>query len=35
VCSAVEDALTPWNVKIVEQYLPPSRILELMGVISD
>ena len=35
VCSAVEDALLPWNVKIVEQYLPPSRILELMGVISD
>ena len=34
VCSAVEDALAPWNAKVLEQYLPPSRILELMGVIS-
>ncbi len=33
VCSAVEDALSPWNAKVVEQYLPPSRVLELMGVI--
>ncbi len=33
VCSAVEDALSPWNAKVLEQYLPPSRVLELMGVI--
>lgn len=31
--SAIEDALEPFAVKVTEQYLPPSRILELMGVI--
>jgi carbon-monoxide dehydrogenase large subunit len=33
--NAIEDALLPFGAKIVEQYLPPSRILELAGVISD
>jgi aerobic carbon-monoxide dehydrogenase large subunit len=33
LCSAIEDALTPYGVKITEQHLPPYRILELMGVI--
>ena len=32
--NAIEDALGPFGVKIVEQYLPPSRILELMGSIT-
>jgi aerobic carbon-monoxide dehydrogenase large subunit len=33
VTSAIEDALRPFGVKVVDQYLPPSRILELAGVI--
>jgi carbon-monoxide dehydrogenase large subunit len=31
--NAIEDALAPLGVKITEQYLPPSRILELIGAI--
>jgi aerobic carbon-monoxide dehydrogenase large subunit len=33
VCSAIEDALAPFGVKVREQHLPPSRLLELLGVI--
>jgi aerobic carbon-monoxide dehydrogenase large subunit len=33
ITNAIEDALTPFGVTIREQYLPPSRILELVGVI--
>jgi len=31
--NAIEDALMHLGVKITEQYLPPSRLLELAGVI--
>jgi carbon-monoxide dehydrogenase large subunit len=31
--NAIEDALAPFGVTIREQYLPPSRILELAGVV--
>jgi carbon-monoxide dehydrogenase large subunit len=31
--NAIEDALAPLGVKITEQYLPPARILELIGTI--
>jgi len=31
--NAIEDALAPFGVKISEQYLPPTRILELTGAI--
>lgn len=31
--NAIEDALAPLGVKITEQFLPPSRILELTGTI--
>ncbi|HEY1291520.1 MAG TPA: xanthine dehydrogenase family protein molybdopterin-binding subunit [Chloroflexota bacterium] len=33
VNSAIEDALSQSEVRITEQYLPPSRILELVGAI--
>ena len=33
ICNAIEDALSPYGVRIYEQHLPPARILELMGVI--
>lgn len=33
ITNAVEDALAHLGVTITEQYLPPTRILELMGVI--
>ena len=33
VCNAIEDALAHRGVRIYEQHLPPTRILELMGVI--
>jgi carbon-monoxide dehydrogenase large subunit len=32
--NAIEDALAPLGVKITEQWLPPSRILELTGSLS-
>jgi aerobic carbon-monoxide dehydrogenase large subunit len=31
--NAIADALSPFGVRVTEQYLPPSRILELAGVI--
>lgn len=31
--NAIEDALAPFGVTITDQYLPPSRILELIGAI--
>jgi len=33
ITNAIEDALAPFGVRINEQYLPPSRILELAGII--
>jgi len=33
LCNAIEDALIPFGVRITEQYLPPSRILELIATI--
>jgi carbon-monoxide dehydrogenase large subunit len=33
LCNAIEDALAPFGVRITEQYLPPSRILELIATI--
>lgn len=33
ITNAVEDALAPLGVRITEQHLPPTRILELAGVI--
>lgn len=32
--SAIEDALTPFGARITSQHLPPSRILELAGVVA-
>jgi aerobic carbon-monoxide dehydrogenase large subunit len=31
--NAIEDALAPFGVRVTEQHLPPTRILELAGVI--
>jgi carbon-monoxide dehydrogenase large subunit len=33
VSNAIEDALAPLGVRVREQHLPPSRILELLGTI--
>jgi aerobic carbon-monoxide dehydrogenase large subunit len=33
VTNAIEDALRPFGVKVTDQYLPPARILELVGAI--
>jgi carbon-monoxide dehydrogenase large subunit len=33
VCNAIEDALAPFGVRVFEQHLPPTRLLELAGVI--
>jgi carbon-monoxide dehydrogenase large subunit len=33
--NAIEDALTPFGVRIYEQHLPPSRILELIAQAED
>ncbi|MDH3755046.1 MAG: xanthine dehydrogenase family protein molybdopterin-binding subunit [Acidimicrobiia bacterium] len=33
ITNAVEDALAPLGARVTEQYLPPTRILELAGVI--
>jgi aerobic carbon-monoxide dehydrogenase large subunit len=35
ITNAVEDALADLGVRITEQHLPPTRILELAGVISE
>jgi aerobic carbon-monoxide dehydrogenase large subunit len=32
--NAIEDALAPLGVRITEQYLPPTRILELIRAIT-
>ncbi|MDX2381898.1 MAG: xanthine dehydrogenase family protein molybdopterin-binding subunit [Acidimicrobiia bacterium] len=34
ITNAIEDALSEFDVTVREQYLPPSRILELAGVIT-
>lgn len=34
VCNAIEDALGPFGVRVTEQHLPPSRLLQLMGTIA-
>lgn len=34
VTNAVADALLPFGARVVDQYLPPGRVLELAGVIS-
>ena len=31
--NAIEDALRPFNARVTDQYLPPTKILELAGVI--
>jgi aerobic carbon-monoxide dehydrogenase large subunit len=33
IVNAIEDALAPFGVRVREQHLPPSRILELLGTI--
>jgi carbon-monoxide dehydrogenase large subunit len=33
ITNAIEDALSPFGVRITTQYLPPTKILELAGVI--
>jgi len=33
ICNAIEDALSPFGVKVTEQHLPPLRILELIGAL--
>jgi carbon-monoxide dehydrogenase large subunit len=33
LCNAIEDALTPFGARVTDQHLPPTRILELIGVI--
>jgi len=33
VTNAIADALAPHGVTLTEQYLPPTRILELLGVL--
>jgi aerobic carbon-monoxide dehydrogenase large subunit len=33
ICNAIEDALEPFGVRILEEHLPPARILELAGVV--
>jgi carbon-monoxide dehydrogenase large subunit len=31
--NAIEDALRPFGARVTDQYLPPTKILELAGVI--
>ena len=33
VVNAIEDALSPFGVRIYEQHLPPARILELIAAV--
>ncbi len=33
ICNAIADALAPFDAQILEQHLPPWRLLELMGAI--
>ena len=34
LCNAIEDALSPFGARVTEQHLPPTRVLELIGVIT-
>lgn len=34
ITNAIEDALSPFGVRIAEQHLPPARILELIGTVT-
>jgi carbon-monoxide dehydrogenase large subunit len=34
LCNAIEDALAPFGVRIYEQHLPPSRLLEMAGIVA-
>ena len=34
LCNAVADALRPFGAEVLEQHLPPTRILELIGAIT-
>ena len=34
ICNAIADALSPFGAKVLEQHLPPARILELICVTS-
>ncbi len=34
ICNAIADALSPFGAKVLEQHLPPARILELIGATS-
>ena len=33
LCNAIADALAPFGVQVLEQHLPPGRILELIGAV--
>ena len=33
ICNAIADALSPFGARVLEQHLPPTRILELIGAI--
>jgi aerobic carbon-monoxide dehydrogenase large subunit len=33
LCNAIEDALGPFGVRIYEQHLPPSKLLEIAGLV--
>lgn len=33
LCNAIEDALAPFGARIHEQHLPPSRLLEIAGIV--
>jgi carbon-monoxide dehydrogenase large subunit len=33
LCNAIADALRPFGATVLEQHLPPTRILELIGAI--
>ncbi len=34
ICNAIADAISPFGAKVLEQHLPPARIVELIGAIS-
>jgi carbon-monoxide dehydrogenase large subunit len=34
LCNAIEDAISPMGARVLEQHLPPCRILELIGAIA-
>ena len=33
ICNAIDDAIAPFSARVIEQHLPPCRILELIGAI--